>query len=661
MSRLSTPRLPPAAAALLTALLLSSTAGRAEDFPPISAAERDLTQLADFPDAPAVVLAKRAELRLRAPGSRESSILDVRVRIKILREDGIDAWSQVSVAHGDGVRLEGFAGRTVLPDGHVLPVAESEIFTEQRSRARERFVTKAAFPGVVAGALIDYRFTLRWDSLYFLQPWTFDHPVPTLLAELVYHEPPGMHVEHWGHTADGEPLLSRSQRTLVDRQVTVWRENLPPIVDQPFAPPLADRSTFVLVVPRAVDGPGGERLPLLDSWAAVCRAFEEGSYHAARAAQRNVRKKARELTRDVDGDSAKVERLHAFVRDEIRSLGGGVHASSGRTVDDVLAEGGGAGAEKALLLQALLEAVKIPARLVWAADWRDGEVHLEVPMPGWFDRVLVLTEGVTVLAEGVTAQGTLLDPDDRRLAAGRLAPTVEGTRAVLVDAEAPRLLTLPSSPPEANARRAGLDLALDPDGRLSGGGRLELRGHHAWFFLLRRDDPEAVRDAWRAWLENAFPGFEVEQVEVAESVREARIDLRWQMAQRPGSVLGDEADLLPSRPLGPVRQRYAAPPAERRAPVRISFADLDVLELRLGWPAGWELDLQPRDVRVEGLVGRFAADLEVDDDARRLIYRRRVEIVDTLVEPGAEYTALRDLYDALERHDAQDLVLVRAP
>ena len=262
--------------------LLPTPVARAADFPPISAADRDLVRLDDFPDAPAVVLAKRAELRLKAPGSRESSILDVRVRIKILRDEGIDAWSRVSVAHGAGVRLEGFAGRTVLPGGRVLPVAESEIFTEERSRTRERFVTKAAFPGVRVGAILDYRFTLRWDSLYFLEPWIFDHPVPTRLAELVYHEPLGMHVEHWGRRADGEPLASRGQRTLVGRQVTVWGENLPPIVDQPFAPPAIDRSTFVLVVPRAVlpGDSSNARIPLLDSWETVCRTFEQGPYAA---------------------------------------------------------------------------------------------------------------------------------------------------------------------------------------------------------------------------------------------------------------------------------------------------------------------------------------------------------------------------------------------
>ncbi len=632
---------------LFVLLLLYASAAAAQPFPEITASERALTAVPGHPQAPAVVLFKRAELRLADSWAGTPSTLDVHVRTKVLAESG-KGFGQVAVEHSDSFVLERFAARTVLPDGRVVPLSEDAIFREESSRARQRYVTKAALPAVTVGAILDYRYRLRWSSV-FLQPWTFDGPIPTLISELVYHKPIGMVVEH--HLRGGPDFLTQSDATARGEVVRVWLENLPPVLEEPYSFPFADLAHQVLISPQMRSTADGRVVPLLDSWRTVCRRYEESSYAPLRRKARQVRKKASQLAAEKDvadrGAGGRIAALHGFVRDEIETGGGGIETAA-ESLDAVLAAGRGTYAEKALLLQAMLAAVKVPARLVWAIDWREGFVDLEVVNPGWFEKVLVLAES-----------GTFLDPGEAGLAAGRLAPTNEGTQALVFDVEEPRVLELPLTPATGSRRHAVLDLAVDDGGRVAGRGRLTLTGHQAWFYLGRLATAEALRDTWRQWLELQHEGYAIADVEVAESYDEQRVDLSWTMTRHQELVLGDEVSLLPSRPLGPIRQRYTIPPESRRTAVQVSFADGDEIELRLAWPASWEVDLLPDAVEHASNAGTARATVEVDAAGRRLTYRRLFEITGVRYEPGEPYARLRELYIHMERHDAQSVVLVR--
>lgn len=633
--------------ALSPLLLLTLAApAQAQLFPDVTDAERAYAEVPGHPDAAAVVLFKRAELRLRDSWTGTPSTLDVTVRTKVLREGG-KRFGQIVVARGDGLALESFAGRTVLADGRVIALADDAVFREDHGGVRGRYVTKAALPAVAVGAVLDYRYRLRWSSV-FVQPWTFDEPVPVVLSELVYHQPPGMEVEHHLLGPAAGAVAAQSDRTIGGTVVRVWGEDLAPVVEEPFGFPWADLTTRIVVVPQRETTADGALVPLLDSWRTVCRHFAERVYGPLGRRARQVKKRAAETARRGDAD-ATVRALHALVRDGVETSAPGV-LTGAESLDAVLAEGRGTYAEKALLLAALLEAAGVPARTAWAVDWRQGFADLAVVNPGWFEKVLVVAH-----ADG---QRLFLDPGEP-LAAGRLAPTNEGTQALVIDPLAPEVVELPASPAEESRRRAVLELAVDAGGGVGGRGRLTLTGHHAWFYLGRRETPAAAAQAWRQWLLNELEGFDVGDVAVAESVDEQRIEIAWTMALAAEQVLGDEVSLRPSRPLGPLRQRYTIPPERRRTAVQVSFADRDEVDLTLVWPAGWELDLAPAAADHATDAGHARAAAEVDAAGRRLRYRRSLEIAHTRYDPGDAYARLRELYTVMERHDAQSLVLVR--
>jgi hypothetical protein len=235
---------------------------------------------------------------------------------------------------------------------------------------------------------------------------------------------------------------------------------------------------------------------------------------------------------------------------------------------------------------------------------------------------------------------------------------------------------LPKTPPAGSTRHVELSLALDAEGRLRGRGSLSLHGHHAWFFLRRRDDHEAVVEGWRRWLMDRFSGFEIASPRVDEQVDAGLVTVSWSMEQDPADVLGDEATIRPSLPWGPLEQRYTLSPAARKTPVRVSFADRDELVLDLSWSEGWRPEIVPTelvwpaeaaagpvglDPAERGRPGQAMAHIEIDASARRLRYERVVQIDDTVFPPGDAYRDLRNLYAAVEQHDAQPLVLLLDP
>ncbi|HYU32668.1 MAG TPA: DUF3857 domain-containing protein, partial [Thermoanaerobaculia bacterium] len=572
---------------LLTALVGLLLAGPllAADFPPITDQERALTAVPGEPNAPAVVLFRKSEFLMMGYGTRGaiSSSLLVRVRRKILTEEG-KSRGEVSVAHSNFVRLQGFQGRTVLPDGRVLPLPDDAKFQRKVSARQKRSVTSVAFPGVEVGAILDYQYELRFDSMYYLEPWYFSDELPVLYSEVNFKIPVVVQAKVWSSDPFKVGLHSESRKTSIGTEVRVWAENLPSVPDEPYGLPFSDLATQMLLLPTAYND-GFQVVRLMESWESVCKLFDE-VYQKAQRKDGDTVKKAREIAGRANGARQRAEAIYRFVRDEIATEDQeGVGLAEGSSVGKTLDDKRGDYAEKALLLQRMLDAAQVSSRLVWAADrWR-GQIDPQLANPAWFDRVLVLAE--------IDGQRVFLDPSDRSLGFGQIEYGYEGTPAVIFDRKKPETIVLPETPFDQNARRAVVDLTLDEAGALAGTGELVLTGHHAWERIHWQDGDAKTLEAWKKWLDERYQGFAVSDVRYEERPDDRTVKLTWKLAQREEDVLGDEATLVPSRPLGPVTQPLVQAGDKRRSQVLFAYPDRDEVELRLHWPEGWRVDALP--------------------------------------------------------------------
>ncbi|HBL25985.1 MAG TPA: hypothetical protein DD490_04030, partial [Acidobacteria bacterium] len=263
------------------------------------------------------------------------------------------------------------------------------------------------------------------------------------------------------------------------------------------------------------------------------------------------------------------------------------------------------------------------------------------------------------VAAEIDGRRVFLDPSDRSLAFGQLQYDYEGTPAVLVDKKKPETVVLPETPFDQNARRAVVDLTLDAEGSLVGTGELVLTGHHAWERIDWQDDDAKTLEAWKEWLDDRYKGFVVSDVKFDERPDERRVQLTWKLAQREEDVLGDETSLVPSRPLGPVSQPFVQAAELRRSPVVFDYPDRDEVELRLQWPEGWRVDTAPTLIKQEREQGAFVLEVEEKTAERTLVVRRRFELHARRIARTQDFEAVRSLFAAVEKSDAQTLALVR--
>ncbi|HTQ80054.1 MAG TPA: DUF3857 and transglutaminase domain-containing protein [Thermoanaerobaculia bacterium] len=639
-----------ALAAAVCAGVAGAQPARGADFAPITEAERAVQSVATLPNAAAVVLFQKGEFQMLDPARQEvSSRLSVEGRIKILTEEG-KSQGEIEIEHSDFVRLSGFQGRTVLPDGTVVPLPADAKFVRRTSKNLKHYVTAVAFPAVQVGAILDYRYDLRFDSIYFIEPWYFAKSLPALHSEIVYYIPKSMGVQTWSRDPFGVGIKNEHSDTVRGAKVRNWADNIPPVPSEPYGLPYEDLAAQITLLPTAFYYQGDVRR-LLETWATTSDLLLE-DYDKVLHSDHRASRRAEELARNAKDPRARAEAVYRFVRDQIATDGVG-HAflNPDKGVDSTLDKGRGDELDKALLLVAMLDAVRIKAKPVLATARQHGLIDLRLANPAWFDRVAVAAE--------IDGKRVFLYPSDRALGFGQLPAELEGTIAVIPDRKRPESVSLPEEPFAHNGRRARLELAVDEKGVVAGSGSLTLTGQHATARIDWKEDAEKTRDAWQEWLEKTYKDFAISGIEIAESAEERKVEVRWAMAEHAEESLGDEVSLVPCRPLGPVRQPFTVPAAQRRSPVLFDFADRDEVELHLTWPAGWQLQHAPRAAQQQSDAGAVAVEVEVKEAERALTYRRRLDVFQKQILTLQGVDRMRALFDAMEKSDAETLALVK--
>jgi hypothetical protein len=519
------------------------------------------------------------------------------------------------------------------------------------SKNRDLYVTAVAFPAVAVGAILDYHYDLHFDSIFFIEPWYFSSRLPTLQSEIVYYIPKSMTVQTWSRDPLGVGIKSERTDTVRGLKARTWAEHVAPVPREPFGFPFEDLTAQIVMLPTVVRSYGDARR-LLETWGTTSDLLLD-DYDKVLNGDRKASRKAEELAKAAGkGKREQAAAIYRFVRDEIVTEGGG-HAflNPEHSVDSTLGKGRGDVLDKALLLVAMLDAVKIKASPVWAAERGHGLVDLRLANPAWFDQDVVVAE--------IDGKRVFLYPADRALGFGQLPAELEGTIAVIPDRKKPESVALPEEPFDRNGRRAALKLTVGEKGALAGSGTLLLTGQHATERIGWKGDAEKTATAWKEWLEKGLKDFAVSDVKVSESTEESKVEVRWSMAERPEEALGDEVSLLPSRPLGPTRQPFIIPTAQRRSPILFDFADRDEVELNLTWPAGWSLERRPQATHQESEAGLFSTELEVKDAERSLTFKRRLDVAKKQIITLQGVDRIRALFSAVEKSDAESLVLVR--
>ena len=628
-------------------------AGKAFEFPPVTAEEKALTEVPGFPNAAAVVLSSRGEAELfEGLGGQLAGKMSVHLRFKVLTSAGLSI-GEVKLSRQRFGRIRGLRGRTILPDGSVVELPRAAIFGRRVSANLAHLETVAAFPAVEVGAILDLHFEIHSEYAFALPPWDFTSDLPTLRSEVTYR---GEESQNLGSFLSNPIDLQVTRTVERDPPQLLFRgvaTQVPPTPSEPFG--FADRDLSVqMMVYRKEIWLEGRADPWRTSLEPLLSLITN-SYRDLRGGLAPAWRELEPAIRRLDRGAAARE-VYRYVRDRLRTEADwGVQVEEEARLDTALNDGHATPTLKAILLLQLLRKAGLESNYLFTSSLGHGNLDIKFPAMTQVERVLVTAE-----IDGVKS---VLDPADPCLAFGKLAPGFQGRKAYhSKNSWAGEIVSLPRDPAADNRRRAELELELRQDGSMTGTGRLSFEGAGAWEACHLGRSKDSAEEAWKREIDGRFGNrlpLRVSSVEIVNEVDAARYEVRFRLDMAAEESAIEELSLDPARPWGPFHQVLLLRPDERKTAVVLPYAHVEEIDLTLRWPAEWKLDVTPEPSVHFGYAGALEVSVQPDASARELHLRRRLTLHHQRFDKPNTYAALQRLYAELEKSDAQAIVLVR--
>lgn len=392
--------------------------------------------------------------------------LDHYVRIKIYSEYGREKHARVDLVIPPKTSIGHVSGRTVLPNGIVIPLDRGAIFEREVVRAGRLRVRAVSFamPGVEPGAVLEYKWRERRSgSTLHYERLELQRDLP--LWSVTYRVKP---VESQYTTLAYEVFQAGTINFVRDSEKGFYRlhlENVPAFEEEPHSVPEAAVRAWVLLKYKSVYSSSNHFIELQRRFLASTKPGKE------------ITRTATELTTGLTGAKEKLDKLARFCRTAIRNLDYDRMASpadrkrAGKldNADEVLDARLGTGTQVNWVFAALARAASFEVFLATLTE-RDRFFG-----PSANDPYLGTATNVAVRHEG----GYLFhDPATPFLEDGMLRWQEEGMPATISNGGFMLShFTTPVSPPHRSVFERFANLTIAADGSLEGEVRTSFSGH----------------------------------------------------------------------------------------------------------------------------------------------------------------------------------------
>lgn len=582
------------------------------------------------------------------------------VRVKLFTTAGVENYGRLQLPSGDRSTLDQIAARAVLPDGRMVDLKPDDVFerTAIHGRGRRERVRAFVVPSVVPGSIVEY----RWHE-------TESHSMGESLRLAFHSRIPFRRI-----TYDIKPLALSWESGLTMKTLSVNGSSSPfQTLPDGFV-----RTTMINVpsVPRESDMPAedriapwmllwyGERRPMTPDkyWQRLGKVMNDLGYGEC-TPSRALRDGAAAIVEGARTPDEKLLKLYEYCRSKVRNLSDDASGLSddeqakledAPSAKETLDKRQGTAFDVNRLFGTLAASLGMETRLVWLSDRSERFFDPSMMTPYAFDQCCV----------GVRTGGSwrFFDPAATEIPFGALPWWIEGTMALIPDAQHTELLTTASSGSSDSRWRRSGSLRLSPEGTLEGDCRIETTGHVAEELRDRLDDQSEAdrKESLRRMLEEDLGAGEYTQI-VAQGLEDpaqpftvlfrARIP---SYAQRTGKRIF----------LQPALFQHGRPPrfadSHRRFPVAFEYAWAEDDSLLIVLPQGYSLEASqvPAELRF-GNFGSHALQLQVSDDGRMIL--RRSFHFDRLAFDLDEYPQLKQDWEQLHQNDGYTLTLLSGP
>lgn len=584
---------------------LSIPAMRADQWTAPTQEELTMTSQPEVPGAAAVYLYKEEITEDKFHS------WSVYVRLKVLTDKGKD-YANVELHYaserdGGGYTVGDIAGRTIHPDGTIIPFTgkpyQKLIEKTQESKHMAKVFT---LPDVEVGSIIEYRYTLRYDDHYFMPPrWYVQSELYSRKAHYIW-KPTGEQLvsnDDRGQLTNGIawfPVLpanteikqTRLPATSIDRNGQLIFElnmhDVPPTPQEEFMPPLHSfsyRVIFYYTPYRSRD----------EFWKS------EGKYWSKRSDKfigpgPKVDAAVRELSTPSDTQDQKLRKIYANIMkientDFTREHSTNEDKSEGlkeiHTTDDILERKRGSSDQIAALFVAMARAAGMKAYLMYVTN-RDRSIFVDT-----FPSLSQLDDYIAIV--NVDGKEQFFDPGSRYCPYQHLAwkhTMVGGLR------QTDNGTTLASSPAEpytaSNTQRLG-DLVMDEHGVVTGSITMAYTGAPAldWRHRVLSGDEASLNRELRTNMEHMLhDGMDV-QVKSIEKLEEYEQPLVVKFSVKGPIGASTGKRLLVPNDIFMSNAKPTFPHEKRELPVDFRYPHMTLDAVRITFPATVKVESSP--------------------------------------------------------------------
>lgn len=601
-------------------------------------------------------------------------------RIKILTKDG-EKYANVTLPfvsvtqtqasqYGDDKTLDEIAGRTIHPDGKVIPFT-GKPYLKVLEKGQDMKVQERVFtlPDVEVGSIIEYRYATRIaDNIYEAPEWIIQGDLYVKRAHYVWYptsrelqsERGAVTTITWSPILPADAKIERrdiphTEFTRESVQVfELTMKDVPPEVKEDYMPPIASFSYRVLFNFTAEHSAA-------DWWKNEGKNWSKGMDSFADP-NSDLKKKTAEITAGATTDDQKLRKIYATVMELENTHFTRVHdekeekAEGGHPVknaNDVLNQKRGSKTQLTQLFVGMARAAGMKAYFMLVPD-RSEELFL----PSWlslqqFDDVIAIVN--------VDGKEMYFDPGCRYCAYGHLAwehTLVQGLRQTEKGTE---FGGTPIDDFRVNQVLRVANLNMDDAGQIKGTINLTFMGADAlqWRHRALSGDEESLNHSLRKNLEEMVPRSLQVKVDKIDNLTEYEQPLKvsYDVTGTLGTHTGKRI-LLPSDIFISGESATFADEKRQQA-VYFHYPRYVQDAQRINLPPTMSVEATPDAARFD-LPKQEAYTLSVVGDAKGYTTRRNYVQSELLVMPK-DYDGLRKFYSQFESKDQETVVLKGAP
>jgi hypothetical protein len=584
-------------------------------------------------------------------------------RIKILTEKGKEDYSDVEIPYEAGVaRIEAVEGRTIQPDGTVVPFT-GKPFSKELVKAGNLKIMEKVFsmPGVQVGSILEYRYELRYDDNYIIPPdWLVQqsiyvhqahyHFVPVDLSSGLFES-----TDSLGHTNPVHGILYyhwlppgvnvREGLDGFDLAVT----DVPALPDEEFSPPLSSFSyRLTFYYSSQFSGP--------QFWKEEGKIWSKNVDRFANPSDA-IRQAVAQITAPGDTDDQKLRKIYAAIMQLENTRFTREHSAAEnkaeglrvKTAADIWQQKRGSDDEIAFLFIAMARAAGLKAYAMTVTERNRNLLNGGILDWDQFEDEIAIVN--------VGGKDVFFDPGQRYCEYGKLHWMHTQMMGVRQSDQGPVLAETPAAAYVDNAMRRYADLTLAPDGTLGGEVRISMSGESAleWRQVaLRGDEQEAKKEFEEQLQAQVPPGVKVSMnhflgLTDISSVLMAVVDVSGNLGTATGKRVFLPAAFFETS----VKAPFAT--EKRESPIDLHYPFISVDTVTITLPAGFTVESTPQAADIP--YPQFAEYKAKYTTATGAFREERVEAVAATLYKPSEYPQLRDFYGKMNAQDQQQVVL----